>query len=126
MPCTYCDANSGGGVSTNFDPYGTRRKLGLPVEEVQFICWPCWEKEGAGKDARIQEETDGAVVERGGCGFLEAWIGHCFNDRPCSKHQNKACWECGAPATKNCAVAGSLVCGTPECSDHPHPHRGSL
>lgn len=126
MPCTYCGKRSGGGVSTNFDPYGTRRKLGLPVEEGQFICWPCWEEKGAEKDARIRKETTQAVRDRGCCGFVEAWVGHCLNDVPCPRHEKKTCWKCGEPAVQNCSVAGSLVCGMPECSEHPHIHERSF
>lgn len=65
---------------------------------------------------------DEAFAERGLCGFLEAWIGRCKNSKPCSRHMNEKCWKCGKPAIKNCAEASSLVCGIPECSDHPHIH----
>jgi hypothetical protein len=124
MACSYCDKEErGGGVSTNFDPYGTRRKLKLLVEEWQSICWPCWEKEGAEKDARIRAETTQAVLDRGLCGFEEAWVGHCFNTKECPRHKKQRCWSCKGPATRNCSVAGSLVCGVPECAEHPHEHK---
>ena len=54
------------------------------------------------------------------CGFIEAWIGACTNERPCEKHRNQNCWKCDAPATRNCSVAGSLVCGVPMCEKHDH------
>ena len=126
MPCTYCGITVGDGISTNFDPYGTRRKLGLPVEKFQFICLPCWKKEGAEKDAHIRKETTQAVRDRGACGFVEAWTGHCLNSTPCPQHQKQKCWKCQEPAVKNCPVAGSLVCGVPECADHPHIHERSF
>jgi hypothetical protein len=125
MSCAYCDTPSQGGVSTNFDPYGTRKKIGLPVEKWQSICWNCWDEKGAAKDSQIRKETTQAVLDRGSCGFLEAWIGHCLNSRPCREHENKTCWECGKPAVQNCAMTGSLVCGIPECLDHPHVHERS-
>jgi len=120
--------NVHGGVSTNFDPYGTRRKLGLaPITEGNnFIhfCWSCWDSKRLGEvDKEIRRDTDELARQDGTvCGFLEAWIGHCQNPVPCAKHNNQLCWKCGARATRNCAVASSFVCGVPECDEHPHEH----
>ena len=119
-----CQHESGGGVNTNFDSYGTRKKLGLPVNNWQHICWPCWEEWGRDIDQQARAETDAAPRAQGLCGFLEAWIGHCLETAPCGKHQSKQCWECKAPATRNCAHTGSFVCGTPECAEHSHTHGG--
>jgi len=54
------------------------------------------------------------------CGFEIAWYGSCKNTKPCSRHEELKCWECKAPATTECEVAGSLTCGMPECSKHSH------
>jgi len=54
------------------------------------------------------------------CGFDEAWVGKCQNPTPCPKHDNQRCFQCGKKATKNCSIAGSLVCGMPECDEHSH------
>lgn len=116
--CPHTDAN--GGVSTNFDPYGTRKELGLPVEEWQHICWPCYGAWGQEKDMAYRKETDLAARTANQCGFLEAWIGHCKEQRPCKKHGNQTCFKCEKPATRNCSETSSLVCGVPECDEHSH------
>jgi hypothetical protein len=54
------------------------------------------------------------------CGFPRPWTTPCENIRPCKEHSNLKCWKCGKRATSQCGVAGSLVCGMPECSKHPH------
>lgn len=106
-----------GGVSTNFDPYGTRKKLGLSVEEWQHICWPCYNEWGEEKDKVYRSQTDLAARETDHCGFLEAWVGHCANQEPCPKHSSQQC-RCGSPATHNCSNTGTLVCGAPLCDEH--------
>lgn len=114
--------HAGGGVSTNWDPYGTRRKLGLPVYPWEHVCWDCWDAWGCAKDRRMRADTLAAVRRTGACGFIEAWVGHCLNATPCPRHARQRCWKCGAPAVQNCAETGTLVCGMPECADHPHVH----
>ena len=121
MGCVGCGKNESGGVYTNFDPFGTRRKLGLSVESYQHICWECWPAVRS-KDRRIQHATTQAVRDRGLCGFIEAWAGHCMNKAPCDHHKDQKCWKCGDPADRNCAEAGLFVCGFPECAQHPHEH----
>jgi hypothetical protein len=54
------------------------------------------------------------------CNFNEPWIGRCKNEKPCPKHDTKYCWYCGYPATSGCSIAGSLVCGAPQCDEHKH------
>lgn len=119
-----CEHGSGhGGVHSNGDPYGTLKKLGLPEPVWRFNCWQCWDAFGAKQDAEVAEKVRAALVERGLCGFLEAYIGHCLEAKPCQKHKER-CFACGEPATKQCAHTGSLVCGMPECDKHTHQHRG--
>lgn len=67
-------------------------------------------------------KTDNISADR--CGFREAWIGHCSNEKPCEKHQNQKCWHCGSKATGNCPqTSGPVVCGMPACDEHPHSPR---
>ncbi len=56
------------------------------------------------------------------CGYEQQWVGPCKNEKPCPDHKDKKCWECGKPATKECGFCGFLVCGMPECDEHPHMH----
>jgi len=56
------------------------------------------------------------------CEFDEAWVGKCKSKKPCSIHNDKKCWKCDEPATKNCSITGSLVCGVPECDKHAHAY----
>lgn len=103
-----------GGVYRNNDPYGTRRKLNLPRSEMQFYCWGCYDHD---EDMADRDETLKLVQERGLCGFIEPWIGHCLNTTPCEKHGNMKCW-CGAQAVEGCHLTGVLVCGAPLCQKH--------
>lgn len=59
------------------------------------------------------------------CTFSRAWIGPCKTktdraDGYCVEHSREKCWKCKEQATGECDNAGFMVCGTPECSKHPH------
>lgn len=115
--------HTNGGVWTHFDPYGMRRRKGLPVRTIGGgICWPCWTKWGAKVDKRARRETDKIARLDNVCGVLDVWIGYCTRLKPCTTHGRLRCWHCKAPATRTCGSTSSLVCGTPECDDHPHRH----
>lgn len=124
--CYNCNRSSeDGGIHTNGDSYGDRRKIGLPVSSHRFYCWDC-KDHFAAFSVRQDKETNAEFARLGLCGFLEAWIGRCRNTSPCAKHTDR-CWyrDCDKPAIANCSIAGSLVCGVPYCADHPHedqPH----
>lgn len=119
--CCVCVSEVQGGLSTNGDPYGDRKKHGLPTFEWRFYCWKCanigyaWAEE-------LEKEVTKILRERGLCGFLEAWVGRCTNPQNCARHSNQKCFACKKQAVKNCSHAGMLVCGMPECADHTHKH----
>lgn len=115
-----CGHNEVGGVTTSFDPYGVREKLGLKGFPTKHFCWSCWDKFGKLLGEESEKEILIAIRKANWCGFREAWIGYCRNPKPCAKHNNIPCWKCGAPAIGNCSIASSLVCGFPYCKDHPH------
>lgn len=118
--CFNCKRQSDSGIYTNGDPYGDRRKIGLPIALPRFYCWDC--KDSYHEfSSRQKQETDAEFSRLGLCGFLEAWIGRCRNSSPCAKHTEK-CWhpDCDNRAIANCSIAGSLVCGVPYCANHPH------
>jgi hypothetical protein len=118
-----CEHPHEGGVYGNGDPYGTLRKLGKSLNwNYGYICWDCWDKWGRKRDDIQRKMVDDLARADGRCGFLEAWIGHCLNALPCPKHQTQKCWKCQEPAVRNCAETGLLVCGMPECDEHPHLH----
>lgn len=50
------------------------------------------------------------------CGFVEAWVGACKEDKPCRKHAYVRC-GCGSPAVETCGHTSGLVCGRPLCAD---------
>lgn len=58
-----------------------------------------------------------------------SWIGRCKEEAVtsdpalCEKHAKNKCW-CGAPAVRDCEIAGSLVCGAPLCADHGCSYKG--
>lgn len=63
------------------------------------------------------------------CWFDQSYVGFC-KKKPiedsefCDIHAPERCWKCKSQAVKDCVMAGSLVCGTPECEAHPHKHHG--
>ena len=115
-----CEHSMFGGVHTSGDPDGTRRKLGLVTFEYRHFCWDCWDKYGADWDKAVRADTKREIKNRNLCGFDKAWIGHCLNPKPCAEHDSVRCWKCSAPATYQCDIAVSLVCGAPCCDEHPH------
>lgn len=119
--CTLCGQPSTGGLWTRGDGYGDGKYVGIPVGRSRFFCWTCVEtrrSELPDMEAAITQ----AFHAHGLCGYIEPWIGRCRAKHPCEKHLRYRCWSCGAPAVRGCSMAGSLVCGVPECADHPHPH----
>lgn len=114
--CFICKAINSGGIYTNGDS-GDGKYVGLDYGESHFYCVSCWEK---GFVPDHKKEIDAAFSAQGLCGFYESYIGKCRNAKPCSKHSNQKCWKCGAPAVRNCDHTNMLVCGTPECAEHPH------
>ena len=116
MACEVCGKDQGG-VYSNGDPYGDAKYVGIETGPSRHWCW-----DHADQVVSPDDEIDAAFARRGWCGFVEAWVGRCRNPIPCARHKDQRCWKCGKPATKNCGQAGSLVCGVPECKDHPHTH----
>lgn len=62
------------------------------------------------------------------CQFSLAYVGRCDNGAlpgksMCSKHDGLVCRGCGAPATRECPSASSLVCGAPICDVCEHDSR---
>lgn len=55
------------------------------------------------------------------CRYTIAWFGPCKKPADesgfCPKHNGTLC-ECGKQATKECPMAGSMLCGKPICDDH--------
>jgi hypothetical protein len=121
--CALCDQPKQGGTWTNGDGYGDAKHVGIVPPSWALYCWDCC-KARPGDVPNLSAEIDAAFAEHGFCGFLEAWIGRCREPRgTCAKHDGQRCWKCHAPAVSNCSVAGALVCGIPECADHPHTDR---
>ena len=114
MGCVVCGADNGG-VYTNGDGYGDGKYVGVTPPPWGFWCW-----EHSKQAPNLDRQIDAAFAEHGLCGFLEAWIGRCRNLKPCEKHASQRCWKCGAPAVRNCPDTSTLVCGVPECAEHPH------
>ncbi len=54
-----------------------------------------------------------------GCGWASDM--KCQNEKPCREygHAEMCNHGDGKPSTQGCHSAGSFVCGTPVCSDHP-------
>lgn len=115
--CSICEREMEGGVWTNGDGFGDGKYVGMDPGPLRPYCWNCYDK---GRVPDLNKEIDKLFAERGWCGFLEAWVGRCRNPKPCAKHQDQKCWKCGEPAISNCSIAGTLVCGMPECAEHPH------
>lgn len=59
-------------------------------------------------------------VSTGTCGFVVAWVGPCANPDPCPTHAGLRCISCGAPATRECPMASSLICGASLCDGCHH------
>lgn len=118
--CVSCNKNHEGGVYTNGDGFGDAKYVGISTGRYLFYCWDCYNN---GEAPDFNKAIDVAFATANMCGFLEAWIGRCRNTNPCSTHISQKCWKCGARAVKNCAEADTLVCGTPECAEHPHQHK---
>lgn len=117
--CILCGTTDGGGLYTNGDGFGDGKHVGVEPLPWGKYCWRCV-REHKEKIPDQRAEIDAAFAARGLCGFEEAWVGRCKNSKPCVKHVNQKCWKCGQPATRNCNYACSLVCGMPECAEHPH------
>lgn len=115
--CRGCGETHVGGVTTCGDPYGDSKHVGLPEREWGSYCWDCYDK---GRVPDYDSEITAEFKRRGLCGFVQAWVGRCRQSAPCPKHSTQKCWSCGEPATRDCGVAGSLVCGIPSCDEHPH------
>lgn len=113
--CIHCHKEAEGGCYTNGDGYGDGKHVGLEAGPHLFFCWDCIEH-----TPEHGPKIDDLFAANGMCGFLEAWIGRCRNPKPCDKHQSQKCWKCGGPAVRNCDHTSALVCGMPECKDHPH------
>jgi hypothetical protein len=113
-----CNHGGFGGVYTNFDTYGTRKRLGLPTEPFKNICWKCWREWGDKKADRLTREAGEAARKLGQCGFDIQMIWHCENPIPCIKHAELTCWSCGQPATGQCY--NDVGCVVYECNEHPH------
>jgi len=59
------------------------------------------------------------------CNYDVPYQGQCQNpvDSPldrCDEHKGRVCCSCGAPATRDCSMASSMVCGAPLCDDCEH------
>jgi len=106
-----------GSIWTNGDGYGDGKYVGIIPPDYQSYCWDCYRNKKAPDLTKVIDE---AFAKAGMCGFTEAWIGRCRNQKPCTKHNSERCWKCGKPAIRNCSHSISLVCGMPECADHPH------
>ncbi len=115
--CASCGKEFDSGMWTNGDGFGDGKYVGITVGDFKGYCWDCVK---AGKSPDLNKQIDRAFEERSMCGFLEAWVGRCRNPKPCAKHSPQKCWKCGKPAIRNCPSAIGLVCGMPECADHPH------
>lgn len=119
--CASCGEATGNyTLMSDGDPYGDAKFVGIPVGSMKPYCLNC---SMSGNYPNLSDEIGVEYVSRGWCGFLEAWVGRCRNAQPCSRHSNEKCWKCGELATRNCGMAGSLVCGVPECAKHPHEHK---
>lgn len=126
--CSICNTPSKGGLYTNGDGYGDAKIVDFDPGPFLFYCWAC-----SDQAPNHNEEITRLFIEKGMCGFLEAWVGRCTNTAPCVKHTTQTCW-CGKQATRNCDVTGTLVCGAPLCAEHeckiggergrPHSERG--
>lgn len=119
--CMICHEQKQGGIHTNGDGFGDAKHVNIVPPEWAFYCWDCYEKHPE-KVPNLDNQITEAFRKAGMCGFLEAWIGRCRNATPCAKHEREKCWKCGQSAVSNCSVAGSLVCGMPQCAEHPHAH----
>lgn len=121
MGCKICGRTDDcGGITTNGDGYGDSKYVGITPPEWATYCWDCYKKDPT-KIPDLTTKIDEAFVAYGFCGFLEAYVGRCRNERgKCPKHDSQKCWKCNAPAVKNCAETFTLVCGVPECAEHPH------
>lgn len=122
--CRFCGRELDGGIWSrlNDDGYGTLKKLGViraEQEEWGGTCWDCADRLEPHREA-VEQQKRAHFAARSLCGFLEAWIGHCLEPKPCAKHAAQLCWRCKAAAVSNCAHTGALVCGVPECAEHPH------
>ncbi len=110
MKCKFCGRDVFGGW-TYEDASG----------KTVHACWKCDDK--ATKEmvevARMESKE---MKRKHQCIFHEAWIGPCKKPAVkgsyyCKEHHGKKCARCGKQATHECSTAGSLVCGTPLCSD---------
>lgn len=116
--CCFCGAVGGSGGCLYERPDGQRG-------------YHCFRKECSAKGdlerKTVWTRKRDSFRERKLCWFDECWVGFC-GKRPvpglefCERHAPQRCWKCGAQATQNCGSAGSLVCGVPECGEHPHTH----
>ncbi len=102
---------------TNGDSMGDAKYVDLKLEEGKEYCSECVKQA-----PDYTEEIDRRFKERGMCGFKEAYIGRCREMKPCKKHGELKCFQCGEPATRNCTHTGMLVCGVPCCDKHDHEH----
>lgn len=117
--CTICHKPKQSGLYTSGDGYGDAKHVGIESLPFEFYCWGCVKahpEQIPNQDAKI----DAAFAARGWCGFLEAWIGRCREVQPCPKHSGEQCWKCKERATSNCPNTSALVCGVPQCQQHPH------
>lgn len=117
--CVSChkDLSHISSIFTDGDGFNDAQYVGIVKPPFKSYCWDCYK---AGKAPNFNKQIDEAFAAVGMCGFLEAWIGRCRNPKPCKKHASQKCWKCGEQAIRNCAETGVLVCGMPECKDHPH------
>ncbi len=117
--CFVCGATNIGGIVTNGDD-GDGQYVGVDYGIQHFYCINCWNK---GLIPDYKDKVDKAFKERNWCGYNQPYIGRCKKTRPCREHGELKCWKCGNPAIKGCSEASMLVCGTPECAEHPHTER---
>lgn len=59
------------------------------------------------------------------CNYDKPWQGTCQTPvnsplERCDEHKDRVCCSCGAPATRDCSMASSMVCGAPLCDDCIH------
>lgn len=102
-------------TSTNFDPYGVLERLGLShlgLKGYVPVCHTCMGTRGA----LVAEHIRAALDMRGLCGLLASYQGYCFNENPCAKHSTRACWVCGARATR--LHQGECYRDTYACESH--------
>lgn len=118
--CALCKKGGKGGVLTSGDIYNDGSHVGISPPPLAFYCSDCTKKHPE-KIPNFEDEIDRAFAKKGLCGFLEAYVGHCRNSKPCDLHNEQKCWKCSKPATRNCTSSAlSFVCGTPECAEHSH------